>query len=410
MTAKPLRIAIIEPFREGAMLQIGHKLAESLEERGHQVTLHAAERSEIDGLNRRYRLAPAFDLRRKDRQLVGTTSPLGRSYWYALRALLAVGFVAQYLRVVVRIALNRSDVVVVSTVFRYPLISQMLRIPQLAGAQIVQLCHEFELREENPTLPDRVLRRVNRNAYRRFDQVVMLSEHQRTRFLAVHPEVDPERVGMLPLPNCEIFQDFRVPGAAQKYLASLGAPPTSQGYLLFVGRIRPDKGVDDLLEAYHHLASQMPEVPSLVLAGHARENYARELRERISALGVGQVHLGADYVPSEAMWDLVRNARLVVLPYRTASQSAVLQLAFTCGVPVIGTSVGGIPEVLEDGRTGRVVTPQAPAELSAAIRESLADPGLIEQWSGEAARESRTTYGWSGFAAGIEELAVPRSG
>ncbi len=65
---------------------------------------------------------------------------------------------------------------------------------------------------------------------------------------------------------------------------------------------------------------------------------------------------------------MLARADVVVLPYKTATQSAVVQLAFGQHKPVITTSVGGLAEAVKDGRTGLVVAPEDPVALAAAIR------------------------------------------
>jgi glycosyltransferase involved in cell wall biosynthesis len=69
----------------------------------------------------------------------------------------------------------------------------------------------------------------------------------------------------------------------------------------------------------------------------------------------------------------MQTAAVVVLPYRSATQSAVVQVAFGHGKPVITTNVGGLAEAVVDGRTGLVVPPADPAALAAAIERFFAE-------------------------------------
>jgi glycosyltransferase involved in cell wall biosynthesis len=84
------------------------------------------------------------------------------------------------------------------------------------------------------------------------------------------------------------------------------------------------------------------------------------------------------YVPNEDLQTYFDLADVVVLPYVSATQSAVVQLAFGCGKAVITTRVGGLHEVVEDGVTGLIVPPQDSRALADAVlrffREGLREP------------------------------------
>jgi glycosyltransferase involved in cell wall biosynthesis len=131
--------------------------------------------------------------------------------------------------------------------------------------------------------------------------------------------------------------------------------PTDRPLLLFCGFVRPYKGLDILLEALPQVLAQQP--VHLLVAGEFWDDEAT-YREEISRLNLDEdVTIDNRYIPDEELSAYLQAADVVVLPYRTATQSAVVQLAFGHGRPVITTSVGGLAEVVEDGRTGLVVPP-----------------------------------------------------
>jgi glycosyltransferase involved in cell wall biosynthesis len=145
--------------------------------------------------------------------------------------------------------------------------------------------------------------------------------------------------------------------------------PKGVPILLFFGLVRPYKGLDVLLEALARVQRPL----HLIIAG---EFWTDEVayREQIEALGLATaVTILNKYVPDEEVAALMQTAAVVVLPYRSATQSAVVQVAFGHGKPVITTNVGGLAEAVVDGRTGLVVPPADPAALAAAIERFFAE-------------------------------------
>ncbi len=103
------------------------------------------------------------------------------------------------------------------------------------------------------------------------------------------------------------------------------------------------------------------------------------------------------------MLRLLAAADLVVLPYRSGSQSAVAPLALGAGVPVLSTTVGGLPEVVRHGVDGWLVAPGSVEELTQALEE-LDRPRLAAL--AEGAREGRSRLTWDGYAEALEGLLM----
>lgn len=166
---------------------------------------------------------------------------------------------------------------------------------------------------------------------------------------------------------------------------------------LFVGLIRPYKGVDLLLEAVAAAPGWR-----CVVAGEPWGNASRELTEQVTRLGIAdRVGLRLGWVPEDELSWLLAAADLVVLPYRSGSQSAVAPMALAAGVPVLSTRVGGLAEAVLHGRDGLLVAPGSARELAVALR-SLDDERLGRLRRGARERTRRPT--WSGYAATLEGL------
>jgi glycosyltransferase involved in cell wall biosynthesis len=169
---------------------------------------------------------------------------------------------------------------------------------------------------------------------------------------------------------------------------------------LFLGLIRPYKGVDLLLEA---LARQPADSDwTLVVAGEPWGDLGPAFRRKVRDLGIeGRVRLRLGWVPEAEVPLLLAAADLVVLPYRSGSQSAVAPLALAAGLPVLSTRVGGLPEVVQDGLNGVLVEPGSIEGLARAFEELTLDK-LAELAEGARANRSRLT--WDGYAAALEDL------
>ena len=140
--------------------------------------------------------------------------------------------------------------------------------------------------------------------------------------------------------------------------------------LLAFGAIRPYKGIDLALEA---LARVRPDLHVRLTVAGVFWDGGEALRGQIAALGLGErVELRDGFVSNEEAALLFSASDASVLPYRSATQSGVVQLSFAYGVPVIATAVGGLPEAVADGHDGLLCPPEDIAALARAI-ERMAD-------------------------------------
>jgi glycosyltransferase involved in cell wall biosynthesis len=101
----------------------------------------------------------------------------------------------------------------------------------------------------------------------------------------------------------------------------------------------------------------------------------------------------------------MRRADLAVLPYRNIEQSGVLYTALAFGRPLVLSSVGGFPEIAEQG-AARLVPPEDPEALASALRELLADRAARDALASAAAEAAASTYSWDRI--GQETMALYR--
>ena len=146
---------------------------------------------------------------------------------------------------------------------------------------------------------------------------------------------------------------------------------TQAADLLFVGRLRIRKGVEVLLHAIAMLAER--EVwPRLRIVGEGEHRLS--LERLAGRLGLAeQVEFAGKRDASAVRAELLRSRALVV-PSTYEGMPLVVLEAMSVGLPVVATSVSGIPEVVLDGETGWLVSPEDPAELAAALLQLLVNP------------------------------------
>ena len=200
----------------------------------------------------------------------------------------------------------------------------------------------------------------------------------------------------VPHPVYSIFPEGKNRTEARR---SLGV--SADQVILFFGFIRGYKGLLNLFDAL----SLIPASRSLQLlvGGEFYEDDA-PYRKKIETLGIqDRVILHDRYIPNEEVGDFFNAANLVVLPYNSATQSGIIQIAFNYDKPVITTDVGGLPEVVRAGELGEVVPAGDPQALAQAI-ETYFDRGDENAYSTAVAKEKQK-YSWQALVDALQKLA-----
>lgn len=159
------------------------------------------------------------------------------------------------------------------------------------------------------------------------------------------------------------------------------------GLVLFVGRIEQRKGADTLLQAFQTVRLRHP-TATLVLAGQDDEGLSRSAPPGVTVRG---------YVTEAELDALYRDADFVVVPSVYESFSLICAEAACYGKPVVASAVGGIPEVVLDGKTGILVRPGDTAGFADAIASLLLDRPARNRLAANALVESRTRFSMDRF-------------
>lgn len=181
-------------------------------------------------------------------------------------------------------------------------------------------------------------------------------------------------------------------------------------HLLFVGRLSPEKGLHVLLEAFQEVVKHYPQVQLEIVGSewlpplefivalnddpkisklavfYNKRSYFSQLQEQVNSLDITNKVTFAHYIPHKSLVNNYRQADVLVNPSFSESFGVSLIEAMACHVPVVATRVGGMTEIVEEGKTGILVESGSASELAEAILRTLSDEDLMKRMR-NAARE-----------------------
>jgi len=249
---------------------------------------------------------------------------------------------------------------------------------------------------------------IEKIAYENAAAVIAVSAGMRNDILRSYPNVDPAKVRVIH--NGIDVERWR-PVQNPEFLASIGMDPNRPS-VVFVGRITRQKGLPYLLQA----ASRLPADVQLILCAGAPDTpeIMAEVQQGVRLLQ--ETREGVIWIekmlPREELSAILTAATTFVCPSVYEPLGIVNLEAMACGAAVVGTATGGIPEVVADGVTGRLVpieqvqdgtgTPVDPekyvADLAAVLTEVASDPERARAY-GEAGRErAKNEFSWGAIA------------
>jgi starch synthase len=247
---------------------------------------------------------------------------------------------------------------------------------------------------------------VERTAYLAADAVIAVSHGMRADVLDAYPELDPARVHVVGNGvDAEAYRPIEDPDVVR----NLGVDP-DRPYALFVGRITRQKGVTHLLAAAEKLT---PEAGLVLCAGAAdtpeERQQVAEAVEALQARRDGVVWI-EEMLPREKLVPLITGATVFVVPSVYEPLGIVNLEAAACGTAVVASDVGGIPEVVDDGRTGLLVHYDADdvaafeTGLADRIGELIAAPDRAASMGAAGRERVLSEFGWSAIAQQTVEV------
>lgn len=274
------------------------------------------------------------------------------------------------------------------TLFWAPATALMARRLRGRGVRVTFLCHN--LFDHDAGI---FKRKLAKSLLTQADAYLVHSSEQAAALRSSYPD---KPVVAHPIPP---YDQFPPP--------STWLPKRGRLELLFFGFIRPYKGLDVLVDALARLNDRHV---YLTVVG---EPWCppEELRKRIEATHAPNIELHLDYVDDQTAANFFARADLVVLPYLSASGSAVAAMAFHYECPILATRTGAFPDVIEEGKTGFMVEPGSPEQLANCLR-GLTREGVASLKPNVSA--SRDRFTWDSLATALIGLAGvgsrPRTG
>ena len=176
---------------------------------------------------------------------------------------------------------------------------------------------------------------------------------------------------------------------------------SAKNIILYFGIIRDYKGFDILLNAIAELKDSGLDFH--LLAGGECYGSDEKYTQLISNLGISDyITWHNKYIPDSEVSNYFSAADVVALPYRTASQSGVTQMAYSYDLPVIVTKVGGLPEIVDEGQSGFTIEPENPKELANILEKNLKTGAFLEMTS--YIKIFKQKFSWKYFINGIESV------
>jgi glycosyltransferase involved in cell wall biosynthesis len=198
--------------------------------------------------------------------------------------------------------------------------------------------------------------------------------------------VDPGKVFVIPHGAYELF------GKVREGEGKENKENSEENCVLFFGYITESKGVEYLIRAIPLISKEVPDVKVIIAGEGNLAKYNKSINDK------ARFEIYNTFIPNEMVSKLFKRAKVVVLPYTYhRGQSGVLNIARAFGKPVVVTSVGDLPKMVEDGKDGLVVPPKDPKALAEAIIRLLKDDKLRRQMRRNALRKAEE-LSWDNIA------------
>ncbi len=296
-----------------------------------------------------------------------------------------------WIRAGFRIARSRPDMTVVQwwhPCFAPALVMICAILRMLSSTKIVFICHNVVPHETSPI--DRILSSIAFLAPHAF---VVQSQEDRRNLLKIRKKAV---VSSHPLPIFDFFRSGEMTKEEARAEIGEGEGPL----LLFFGLIRPYKGLRHLIEAMPSIGGRTG--ARLLVVGEFYEDSTPYFELAGKLCVSDRIGFIDRYIANEEVAAYFTAADLVMLPYLSATQSAIAQVAIAFDRPMIATRVGGLPEVVSEGKTGFIVPPADPEGMADAVSRFF-DEGWGERMAPNFEKEKKR-FSWASLADTLEEM------
>jgi glycosyltransferase involved in cell wall biosynthesis len=298
-----------------------------------------------------------------------------------------------------KIRKQKPDMVILQWWHPYFAPCYMILTSLLKGIKVTYVCHNVFPHERFP-----MDRKLSRMTLKRGDYFIVQSAMDLEDLLSIKPNAVVKET-QHPTYNAFKFTNMTMAEARERLNLA-----NEEKVLLFFGFVREYKGLNYLIQAMPEIKKRLSGVRLMIVGdfGEDKEQYMELIRDCQVEDVVETVE---GYIPDREVEKYFAASDLVVLPYVSATQSGIVQIAYGFTKPVVVTNVGGLPEVVTDGKTGYVVESRSPALLADAVVRFFAEKKAAE--FAVHIREEEYRFSWDRIVEvidGFGEAAKNKSG
>lgn len=233
-------------------------------------------------------------------------------------------------------------------------------------------------------------------------------------FIVHAKEEEAELKQIMPSPDCRVTPHPSYNAFCFEHMTKAQARErlglaSDEKVLLFFGFVRPYKGLKHLIHAMPEVKEGLGDVRLLIVgefgSAEDKEDYVRQIKDLAESDPEleSAIVIKDGYTPDREVEKYFAACDMVVLPYESATQSGIVQIAYGFGKPVTVTNVGGLPDVVDNGRTGYVIPPQDEKALAEAVVRYFVEDKEKEFAKNIAAEAYR--FSWERMGEVVESFA-----
>jgi len=272
--------------------------------------------------------------------------------------------------------------------FAFAFNSIVKNIKKRCNAKIIAICHNLTPHEDWV-----FYKYITKGFLENIDKYVVMSDSVQSDLLYFIPNAEYKTLFH---PIYDLFgEEIDIIEARKK----LGI--TNQNIILYFGLIREYKGLDILLKSIQFLKNELDDF-KVILAGECYEN-PQKYFDIIEELKLDKyLDINMEFIPDNDVKNYFSASNVVVLPYKTATQSGITNIAYNFNRPVIISDVGGLSETVLNGKTGYVTKP-LPKDIANSVIKYFTE-NKYQEFSGNI-KDYKKQYSWSIFANKLMEFA-----
>ncbi len=221
------------------------------------------------------------------------------------------------------------------------------------------------------------------------DHIVVISRHDYRQAIQM-PLIRNEKFLLIPLGIPAERVEFLAPQKARSILSKLFSVPRDTALLGTIAELTPNKGLVHLVDSVAKLKDRFPDYRCLIIGGGEQNEF---LAAHIASLGLGEQITLAGFVPDAARY--IKGFDAFILPSLKEGLPYTILEAMHAGVPVIASSVGGIPDLIEHEKTGLLVPTKNAAELASAQEKILGNKTIRAAYGKRSKKRAQEKFPFS---------------